>query len=157
MSLIKLKTVIKADAKTCFDVARSIDVHQESLKSFEEIAVGGKVSGLMELGEWVNWEVKRFSFVQHLKFKITEFDSPHYFVDEMLNGGLKFFKHEHLFSEKNGETVMVDIFSYAARYMFIGQIFNFLFLKRYLKNRLIRRNLFVKEKAEKLALQVIGF
>lgn len=153
MPLIKLETEINADIKTCFDVARSVDVHQESLKLSEEKAVSGKISGLMEKGEWVSWEVKRFGLVQHLSFKITEFDAPNYFVDEMVYGGLKFFRHKHIFSEKKGKTIMVDEYDYTARYKIFGKILNALFLKKYLENRLKTRNRFVKEKAESIAVQ----
>ena len=66
MPLIEVETVIKADIKTCFDLARNIDVHQASLNYSGEKAIAGKMSGLIGLGEWVSWEAKHLGFVQYL-------------------------------------------------------------------------------------------
>ena len=51
----------------------------------------GKMSGLIELGEWVSWDAKHLGFVQHLTSKVTEFDAPNYFVDEMVFGVFNLF------------------------------------------------------------------
>ena len=100
MELITLHTFINADINTCFDLAPNIDFHQESLKHSNEKAISGKTSGLIKLGESVTWEAKHFGFAQILTSKITEFDTPNYFVDEMVSGAFKSFKHEHTFQQK---------------------------------------------------------
>ena len=97
MELITLHTFINADIKTCFDLARNIDFHQESLQHSNEKAISGKTSGLIELGEFVTWEAKHFGFTHNLTSKITEFESPNYFVDEMVFGAFTSFRHEHIF------------------------------------------------------------
>lgn len=150
MSLIKIETLIDADIKTCFDLARNIDLHQESLKHSGEIAIAGKTSGLIELDESVTWEAKHFGFVQHLTSKITEFESPNFFVDEMVSGAFKSFKHDHIFRESDNKTVMIDIFYFESPYGFLGKLANTLFLKRYMKKLLISRNQFLKTKAESI-------
>lgn len=43
--------MIKADNKTCFDLARNIDFYQKTLEHSNEKVVAGKTSGLIELGE----------------------------------------------------------------------------------------------------------
>jgi hypothetical protein len=48
MPLIEIETIIKTDVKSCFDLARNIDIHQESLKYSGEIAISGKTSGLIQ-------------------------------------------------------------------------------------------------------------
>src|SRR5690606_14216561 len=106
----EVKTLIKADVQTCFDLSRNIDFHTQSLKHSNEKAIAGKMSGLIELGEWVTWEARHFGIKQQLTSKITEFESPNYFTDEMVSGAFKSFKHEHIFQQKEGNTVMIDKF-----------------------------------------------
>ena len=150
MPIIKIKTEIHSDKKKCFDLARSIELHQESLKFSGEKAIAGKTKGLIEYGEWVSWEAKHLGFVQHLTSKITEFDAPNYFVDEMVMGAFKSFRHEHHFEETNAGTEMTDVFYFESPLGILGKIANTLFLKRYMTNLLKTRNKFLKEKAEAL-------
>ncbi|MCF7569167.1 SRPBCC family protein [Sabulilitoribacter arenilitoris] len=150
MPLIEIETEIKADIKTCFDLARNIDSHQESLKHSNEKAIAGKISGLIELGEWVSWEAKHFGFVQHLTSKITEFNAPNYFVDEMVFGAFKSFRHEHIFRENENKTIMIDKFNFESPYGIFGKLANWLFLKRYMSKLLKTRNQFLKQKAESI-------
>ncbi|MUU77215.1 SRPBCC family protein [Winogradskyella endarachnes] len=148
MPKIEIKTLIKADLKTCFDLARSIDFHKESMSDFKERAVAGKTSGLIELGEWVTWEAKHFGVTQQLTSKITAFESPTYFVDEMVSGAFKSFKHEHIFQIKNEQTLMIDKFHFVSPFGFMGKLANVLFLKQYMHNLLQTRNQLLKHQAE---------
>ena len=150
MPLIEIKTYIKADIKTCFDLARNTDFHKESLKHSNEHAIAGKTSGLIELGESVTWEAVHFGVKQQLTSKITEFNLPNYFVDEMVSGAFKSFKHEHIFIEEENHTLMIDKFYFQSPFGIFGKLANILFLKRYMKNLLITRNQFLKEKVESL-------
>ncbi|WP_431134345.1 SRPBCC family protein [Psychroserpens mesophilus] len=151
MPLIEVKTLIKADVQTCFDLSRNIDFHTQSLKHSNEKAIAGKMSGLIELGEWVTWEARHFGIKQQLTSKITEFESPNYFTDEMVSGAFKSFKHEHIFQQKEGNTVMIDKFYFQSPFGLFGKLANVLFLKRYMTNLLNTRNTFLKEKAEELS------
>ncbi|WP_289045741.1 SRPBCC family protein [uncultured Olleya sp.] len=148
MPLITLKTIIDADIKTCFDLSRNIDFHTESLKHSKEKAIAGKTSGLIELGETVTWETFHFGVKQQLTSKITQFNSPNYFVDEMVSGVFKSFKHEHIFSVQNNKTIMVDKFYFKSPFGVLGKIANVLFLKKYMSNLLNTRNKSLKIKAE---------
>lgn len=148
MPLIVIKTEIFSDIKTCFDLARNIDMHKESLKHTGEIPIAGKTTGLIELGEWVSWEAKHLGFVQHLTSKITEFESPNYFVDEMVLGAFKSFRHEHIFHDVVDKTLMIDKFYFESPFGVLGQTANVLFLKRYMKNLLKTRNKLLKKEAE---------
>ena len=147
MPLIEIKTLINADIKTCFDLARNIDFHKESLQNSNEKAIAGKTSGLIELGEWVTWEAKHFGITQRLTSKITEFENPNYFIDEMVSGAFKSFKHEHLFQESNNQTLMIDKFHFESPFGIFGRFINFIFLKKYMTNLLETRNSFLKKKA----------
>ena len=151
MPQIIVKTLINSDKKTCFDLARNIDVHQKSLKHTKEKAIAGKMTGLIELGEWVSWEAKHLGFVQHLTSKITEFESPNYFVDEMVFGAFKSFRHVHRFQENEERTIMTDVFDFESPYGALGRFVNWLFLKRYMTNLLKKRGQFLKQQAEEVA------
>ncbi len=151
MPLIKTETLIKADVKTCFNLARNIDVHQESLKHTHEIAVDGKTSGLIELGETVTWEANHLGFVQHLTSKITEFEDSRYFVDEMVAGAFKSFRHEHIFRESDNNTLMIDVFYFESPHGILGKVADSLFLKRYMSKLLEKRNNFLKVRAEEMS------
>jgi ligand-binding SRPBCC domain-containing protein len=154
MAVIRIKTYINADIQTCFDLSRNIDFHKVSMEQSNEKAIAGKTSGLIGLGEWVTWEAKHFGIKQQLTSKITEFESPHRFVDEQVKGVFKSFKHEHVFiSEGNGKTLMIDVFDFQSPLGVFGKLANQLFLKRYMTNLLITRNGFLKQKAEK-SLQI---
>jgi len=146
---IELLTHINAPIERCFNIARSIDVHVASTKQTGEQAIGGRTSGLIELGETVTWRAKHFGIWQNLTSKITEFEYPNYFTDEMVSGAFKSFRHEHLFYAVNDQTVMKDIFIFESPYGILGKVANFLFLGRYMQNLLIKRNKVIKEVVEK--------
>lgn len=150
MPLIELHTYIDSDIQTCFDLARNIDFHQESLKFSNEKAIAGKTSGLIGLNEWVSWEAKHLGFVQHLTSKITEFDAPNLFVDEMVFGAFKSFRHEHIFKEADNQILLIDKFYFESPYGILGKLVNTLFLKKYMTKLLATRNDFLKQRAESL-------
>uniref|UniRef100_UPI004049F7DB SRPBCC family protein n=1 Tax=Flavobacterium sp. TaxID=239 RepID=UPI004049F7DB len=148
MPKLELHTKIKADKSIVFDLARSIDLHKISTKHTNEIAIAGKTSGLIELGESVTWRAKHFGIYQNLTSKITAFERPIFFVDEMIQGAFKEFKHEHHFTDENGFTIMTDYFDYKAPFGFLGTIADQLFLKKYITKLLEKRNQTIKEFAE---------
>jgi ligand-binding SRPBCC domain-containing protein len=150
MPLIKIETEIKADIQTCFDLARDIDFYQKTLKHSSEIAIDGKTTGLVEANEYVTWEAKHLGFVQHLTLKVTEFQNPNLFVDEMVKGDFKSYKHEHIFFKRDNKTLMIDRFYFESPYGIFGKLADWLFFKRYMMNLLITRNKLLKEKAESI-------
>jgi ligand-binding SRPBCC domain-containing protein len=153
MPLIVIETEILSDIDTCFDMARNIDIHKESLKHTGEIPVSGKTTGLIGLGEWVRWEAQHLGFVQYLTSRITEFERPVFFVDEMISGAFKSYRHEHIFKERDGKTTMTDKFYFESPYGVLGKLANWLFLKNYMRNLLLVRNKTLKQKAELLVLK----
>ena len=148
MPRIHLETEIKADKEIVFYLSRSIDLHKISTEHTNETAVDGKTSGLIGANEWVTWKAKHFGIYQKLTSKITEFNRPDFFADEMMNGAFKSFRHEHLFTELNGETLMTDIFVYESPFGILGTIADKLFLKKYMTDLLEKRNWTIKEFAE---------
>lgn len=149
MPTIELHNRINAPIEKVFNLSRSIDLHMESTKQTGEQAIAGRTSGLIELGETVTWRAKHFGIWQDLTSKITEFDQPYFFVDEMVRGAFKSFRHEHHFSQVDGQTLMKDIFVFESPLGVLGKLFNWLTLKKYMTNLLETRNKVIKEAAEK--------
>ena len=144
MTTINLSTQINASIQTVFDVSRSIDIHQQSASKSNEKVIAGVTSGLINLNETVTWRGKHFGLYLTHKSKITEMEIPYFFVDEMVKGHFKSFKHEHTFTEKNGVTTMIDILQYETPFGVLGKLFDFLFLKKHLTNFLLERNSVLK-------------
>src|ERR1700748_3748495 len=111
MARIELLTNINAPIQKVFDLSRSIDLHIESTKQTGERAIAGRTSGLIALGETVTWRARHFGIWQNLTSKVTEFEYPNHFTDEMVSAAFKGFRHEHLFFAVNNQTVMKDIFA----------------------------------------------
>lgn len=148
MPTIILKTSINAPIERVFDLSRSIDLHKISTAQSNEEAIAGRISGCIELNETVTWRAKHFGISQTLTSKITEFNAPHYFVDEMLQGIFKSIHHLHLFSVENGMTIIRDEFKYEAPLGLLGKLADQLFLKAYLTKLLTDRNAVIKQYAE---------
>ena len=150
MTIIKLITQIDAPLEKCFDLARDIDFHQRSAGNTKEKVIAGKMSGLCELGDQITWEATHFGIRQNLSIKITKFDHPYFFQDEMTRGAFKKMQHEHHFERVNGYTQMTDFFQYETPFGFLGQWFDKLFLKRHMMRFLLIRNTLLKESAEQI-------
>lgn len=151
MPEIVLTTIVKADLKTCFDLSRDIDFHTKSLQHSKEKAISGKTSGLIGLGESVTWEAIHFGVKQQLTSKITAFNPPHFFIDEMVSGAFKSFKHEHHFQTKEDYTIITDKFYFISPFGWLGKLADKLIVKRYIRKLLETRNFQLKIEAEKKA------
>jgi ligand-binding SRPBCC domain-containing protein len=148
MTQIRLTTLIQAPIERCFDLSRSIDLHMLSTQDTGERAVAGRVAGLVEKGDSVTWEAKHFGIKQQLTTAIEEVLFPTYFNDRMVKGAFKSMYHEHFFENKDGGTLMTDIFCYETPFGFAGQLFDSLILKKYMAGFLLKRNEVIKNAAE---------
>lgn len=114
-----------------------------------EKAIEGVTSGLIGFGDSVTWRAKHFGIWQKLTSKITDFQRPDFFADEMIKGAFKSFRHEHHFRKIDEETTeMIDNFSYLSPLWVLGKIADSLFLKAYMIDLLQERNRLIKEMAE---------
>lgn len=148
MSVLELTTEIKASVETCFNFARSVDLHKASMAQSGEEAVGGVTSGLLELGDEVTWRATHFGVRQKLSSSITAFEFPRYFRDEMTRGAFKAIRHHHRFESLNGTTIMYDRFEYETPFGIFGRVFDKLILRRYMTKLLEKRNRSLKSIAE---------
>lgn len=148
MPVIVLRTRVAAPPSRCFDLARDIDLHQRSTAASRERVVGGRLAGLLGADDEVTWEATHFGVRQRLTSHITEFEPPHRFVDEMVRGAFRRFRHEHQFHPTDGGTLVVDIFDYTSPMGPLGRLADRLFLERYMTRLLRERNAYLKREAE---------
>ena len=148
MAVISLRTVVDAPRERVFDLARSIDAHQDTAAATGEKAVAGVMSGLLGPGEDVTWEARHLGVVQRLQVKMTRFERPAHFQDVMVKGAFHSMCHDHFFEETEGRTVMSDRFEFRAPLGVLGRLAELLFLTRYMQRFLEKRNAILKRTAE---------
>lgn len=148
MTRIILRTEINAPAERCFDLSRSIELHQQSTAQTQEKAIAGRTSGLIGLNESVTWRAKHFGIRQELTSRITAFQYPDFFIDEMTNGIFKSLRHLHAFRWDGQKTIMTDDFQFESPAGILGKLADRLILTSYLKNLLTKRNNAIKKLAE---------
>lgn len=148
MQTVVVETWIHAPLRAVFDAARDLDLHVASLAHTNETAVGGRTSGLIELGEEVTWRARHFGIYQHFTSRITAFESPYYFQDSMQQGAFASFVHDHFFSVDGEGTRMKDVLVFAAPFGVLGRIAETLVLRRYLERLLRARASVIRSHAE---------
>jgi ligand-binding SRPBCC domain-containing protein len=146
---IKVETNIEAPPGLCFDLARHVNAHAFSTAHTRERIVDAPPTGLLQLGDEVEFEAVHFGIKQRLKSKIVEYDRPKRFVDEMQKGAFKRLRHTHEFQETPGGTLMIDTLDFASPFGALGAIADRLFLRRYMQRFLKRRSQALKRMAEK--------
>jgi ligand-binding SRPBCC domain-containing protein len=148
MAEFRIVTKIAAPLERCFDLARDIDFHTQSLGATGERAVAGRTSGLIELSESVTWEGRHLGIRQRFTAEVTAFERPTYFRDVMTAGAFREFAHDHRFETRNGETIMTDEVVFRSPLGPLGRIADWLFLTRYMRRLLEGRCQAIKREAE---------
>ncbi len=144
-----LQTIfINSPVEIVFDLSRSIDLHEISTSHTNEKAIAGVTSGLIGDSQTVTWRAKHLFRTRTFTSKITAFDPPHYFKDEMQSGDFKKFVHEHFFEKHENGILMKDKLLLEAPFGLFGKLAIAIFLKNYIRNLVIRRNKIIKSYAE---------
>ncbi len=148
MAKIQLTTFIAAPADRVFDLSRSISLHKISTASTNEKAIGGVLEGLINENETVTWEAKHLFKTRQFTSRISGMQKPHQFIDEMIRGDFKNFRHVHYFKTIDNGTIMIDHVDFESPFGFIGRAFNKYYLKKYIEQLLITRNAVIRDYAE---------
>ncbi|MCI5083005.1 MAG: SRPBCC family protein [Saprospiraceae bacterium] len=148
MPIIRLETHINAPKKIVFDLSRSVELHKISNAHTNETVVAGRKSGLFQENDTVTWRAKHLGIYQQLTSKMTLMQPYDQFENQMLKGAFKGFKHQHFFEETASGTLMKDVFDFEAPLGVLGKLANWLFLEKYMRDLLLRRNKTIKEFAE---------
>lgn len=149
MPVIRIETVIRAPIVSCFDLARDPDLHARSVAQTGERVVRRTGTGLLGLGDVVTFEARHFGVRQRLTARITRFEPPRVFEDQMLRGAFRSFTHVHAFEQTESGTRMLDVFEYRAPLGPLGWLAERLFLTWYLRRFLTARADFLKQHAER--------
>ncbi len=148
MPKLVIETHINASAETCFDLMRDVRVHTQTTSQTNERAVAGVTDGMIGLGQTVTFEGTHFGMRQRLTVKVTAFDRPTLFVDDMVEGRFKSFKHIHEFTPQDGGTLMRDTLQWTSPLGIVGRIVDKLVLEKHLFDLVSKRNEMLKEIAE---------
>ncbi len=148
MTTIVVETRIEAPVAVCFDLARSVDAHISTSAATRERAVGGKTSGLLELGDTVTFEAVHFGVRQRFTSRIVEFDRPTRFVDEMVKGVFSSLRHVHEFSVEGTATLMRDTLTWRSPLGFLGVIADKVLVERHMRNFMLIKQAELKQQAE---------
>ncbi|MFC4777772.1 cell division protein [Paenibacillus sp. GCM10023252] len=133
---------IKAPIERCFDAARDIELHTKTVwPHTRERVIAGRISGPINANETVTFQATHLLVRQTLTSRITEFQQPVRFTDEMVSGAFRTMKHKHMFRKINEqETMMTDILEFSAPMGLIGLAVERLVLRRYMQRFLEYRN-----------------
>jgi ligand-binding SRPBCC domain-containing protein len=148
MARLEIITEVRAEPLKCFDLSRDLDLHKRSFQHTKERAIAGRVSGLIELGQEVTWRAKHFGVFHTHTSRITGFESPRYFRDEMTKGRFKNFVHDHFFEPTQAGTRMTDLVEFQSPWGFLGKVVDRLVLARYIGKLIQARNQFIRLEAE---------
>lgn len=149
MTSLVVVTRIEAPIERCFDLARSIEAHNESAAFTEERAVApGRTSGLLEAGDTVIFEGVHFGVRQRVTAKILEMVRPHLFVDELVESAFRSMRHIHDFREIGGATIMTDALEWRSPFGPLGMVADALVIKSHMRSFLVRKQGNLKRMAE---------
>jgi ligand-binding SRPBCC domain-containing protein len=145
VALIELETMIAAPPERCFDLSLSVELHLESTAGTGERAVAGTTGGVLGPNDTVTWEARHLGRRRRLTTRIAEYDRPHAFRDEQVDGPFRHLRHDHRFEAVgDGRTRMRDRLEFATWARPLDRIV----LVPHLRRLLLRRNRLIREVAE---------
>ena len=148
MPTIVVETRIAAPIGRCFDLARDVDAHAQSSDFTGERIVGGRTSGLLQLGDTVTFEGVHLGLRRRLTARIVELEPPRRFVDEMTEGPFASLRHIHEFRTDGAHVTMVDTLVWRSPLGPLGRFADLLFVERHLRAYLTRKQANLKAYAE---------
>ena len=151
MPTICLETKIAAPREMVFDLARDLDVHARTVPHTREAATGATEGHRAGSGDTLTFDATHFGLRQRLVSRITRFERPTLFADEMLRGAFHFLRHTHEFEATTDGTVMCDRLEFTSPLGLLGRLADRLFLERYMRRFLETRNANLKRIAEEAA------
>ena len=151
MTDLEVQTQIAAPPEICFDLARNVDFHAQSLAHTGERVTHRPDRALLELGDEVEFEGRHLGVRQRLRARIESLDRPHQFRDEMVRGAFRSFTHDHVFEVSAGGTLMRDRIRFAAPFWPLSVVVERVVLRPYLARLIASRGLEIKNAAEQLS------
>lgn len=144
MAAIHLQCVVQAPPELCFDLSLSVRLHLEAAAATGERVIGGSEDGLLQLGDEITWEARHLGLRRRLKTRVSEYERPVYFRDEMVCGPFRSMTHDHHFVVSTDGTVMMDDFEFVSGF----PVFDRVILLPHLRRFLAHRNTVIRDVAE---------
>lgn len=148
MTKIQLITNVYAPIEICFDLSLDIDFHKKTMSHTNEKAIAGRTNGIIELNEEVTWHGKHLGTYHTHTSKITKWERPFHFRDQMIKGRFKSFVHDHYFENKGDYVQIKETLEFTSPFWPFSILIEKLILKPYLTKLLINRNVMLKATAE---------
>ena len=82
----------------------------------------------------IDYTIRWFKIPIRWKTKITEYNPPHFFVDQQIQGPYSFWHHAHTFTETEYGTLMTDIVRYALPMWIVGDCMHAIMIKKQLND-----------------------
>jgi ligand-binding SRPBCC domain-containing protein len=145
MFVIKDNVHINAPIERCFLLSTSIDLVARSIGMRP---VGGTTSGLIGAGERVEWRGWKFGLPQRHESLITRYEPCSFFQDAMASGRFRSFRHDHEFTEMDGQTLLKDIVRFSMPFGPVGKVVSKRILIPHIRGLIHRRFALLKYVAE---------
>jgi len=95
----------------------------------------------------VTWRAWHFGVPWTMTSRIVQLERPTSFTDEQVRGPFARFRHEHVFTETDGGTEMLDRVSFDAPFGSVGRVVE-VGLGPYVRRLIERRDTYLKDVAE---------
>jgi ribosome-associated toxin RatA of RatAB toxin-antitoxin module len=148
MPIIHLTTFIAAPAERVFNLSRHVGLQQQSMAAYNEEAVAGTTTGVLEKEDTVTWKARHVFKTRVLKIKVTQLEKHSLYTYEQVEGDLKWMRNEYYFKPCDNGTILINIFSFETKYGMIGRLINTIYLTNYIKHLLEQQNAVIKQTAE---------
>ncbi len=145
MFVIRHSLVVHAPISRCFALSTSVEVVHRELHM---APVEGRISGLVQSGDYIRWEGMQLGFWNYHVSKIYDFEPPFYFRDRMIAGRFKKFEHDHRLTSSAGGTQLSDEIRFDMHFGPLGRVAGALILKPHITKLLHRRFRLIKRLAE---------
>ncbi len=100
----------------------------------------------MKTGALIDYTIKVMGLRLRWRTLISQYDPPHAFVDEQINGPYRLWQHRHSFREVEGGTLISDKVNYALPMGILGRMAHALFVRRQLQGIFAYRAKVIGEK-----------
>jgi ligand-binding SRPBCC domain-containing protein len=136
---INLGTFFAAPQERVFDLIRDVSIHPQTTGKTRERVVESSRQ-MLELGDTVTFEAVHFGIRQRLSSEVVEYERPTLFADRMTKGAFKSLLHERRLLPQPDGTLMQETLRFEAPFGPLGKLAERLFLARYMKRFLRKRN-----------------
>ena len=141
MMTVRHEVHVRAPARRCFDLARSVDLHVDSSAGIRARAVGGRTRGLSGAGDSPTWSARFFGLRFTMTTRIEDFAAPGRFGDRLTRGLLRRFAHVYRFEPTpDGGCTVSDELTVEAPFGPLGRVMERLYLARRMRG-LVRQRL----------------